>query len=188
MNKKGKSLLIVGILFVVMSMLLTIHFEYEQVYSKIKSDDTMKQILNKTIDNKENIKTIEINGLEYIGYLVIPSLELNLPVTKEYTPYSLKISPSIYYGSIESNNLVICGHAYRNIFGNLYKWPLIWDEGWVVDVNNKSYKYEVELIEELGSTDIKEMVESDFDLTIYTCTNDNLRRVTVRCNRVYSKG
>ena len=68
MNKKGKSLLIVGILFVVMSMLLTIHFEYEQVYSKIKSDDTMKQILNKTIDNKENIKTIEINGLEYIGY------------------------------------------------------------------------------------------------------------------------
>ena len=98
MNKKGKSLLIVGILFVVMSMLLTIHFEYEQVYSKIKSDDTMKQILNKTIDNKENIKTIEINGLEYIGYLVIPSLELNLPVTKEYTPYSLKISPSIYYG------------------------------------------------------------------------------------------
>lgn len=42
--------------------------------------------------------------------------------------------------------------------------------------------------EEIGSTDIKEMVESDFDLTIYTCTNDNLRRVTVRCNRVYSKG
>ncbi len=187
MNKKGKSLLIVGILFVVMSMLLTIHFEYEQVYSKIKSDDTMKQILNKTIDNKENIKTIEINGLEYVGYLVIPSLELNLPVTKEYTPYSLKISPSIYYGSIESNNLVICGHAYRNIFGNLYKLK----PGDIViftDVNNKSYKYEVELIEELGSTDIKEMVESDFDLTIYTCTNDNLRRVTVRCNRVYSKG
>ena len=39
MNKKGKSLLIVGVLFVVMSMLLTIHFEYEQVYSKIKSDE-----------------------------------------------------------------------------------------------------------------------------------------------------
>ena len=82
MNKKGKSLLIVGILFVVMSMLLTIHFEYEQVYSKIKSDDTMKQILNKTIDNKENIKTIEINGLEYVGYLVIPSLELNYQLQK----------------------------------------------------------------------------------------------------------
>ena len=31
---------------------------------------------------------------------------------------------------------------------------------------------------------IKEMIESDFDLTLYTCTKDGLRRVTVRCNRV----
>ena len=31
---------------------------------------------------------------------------------------------------------------------------------------------------------VKEMIENDFDLTLYTCTVDGLNRVTVRLNRV----
>ena len=28
------------------------------------------------------------------------------------------------------------------------------------------------------------MIESNFDLTLYTCTKDSKSRVTIRCNRI----
>ena len=84
---------------------------------------------------------------------------------------------------IKNNNLVICGHSYKAHFGNLYKLK----KGDLViftDVLNNKYIYEVELVEELLPTSIKEMIESDFDLTLYTCTKDALKRVVIRCNMV----
>ena len=96
---------------------------------------------------------------------------------------SLSKSPAVYYGSIESNNLVICGHSYTAHFGNLYKLKKE-DIIIITDVNNNKYTYQVELTEILSPSNIKEMIESDFDLTIYTCTKDGLKRVTVRCNRI----
>ena len=40
-------------------------------------------------------------------------------------------------------------------------------------------------IEVLEPTDIEEMINSEFDLTLYTCTSDSMRRIAVRCNRIY---
>ena len=40
------------------------------------------------------------------------------------------------------------------------------------------------MIEILSPKDVKKMIDSPFDLTLYTCTSDNLNRVTVRLNRV----
>ena len=142
----------------------------------------MKTILNNK-DNNKNEDEIVIDDLKYIGYIVIPSLDLNLPISKEFSYSSLKKSPTLYYGSLMNNNMVICGHSYKSHFRYLYKLKQ-GDEVIFVDTKNNRYTYKVELVEELASTDIKEMIESDFDLTLYTCTRDGLRRVTVRCNRV----
>ena len=57
-------------------------------------------------------------------------------------------------------------------------------------MKNKIYQhykgnfYEVLEIEILKPTDVDKMVNNEFDLTLYTCTSDNMNRVTVRCNRV----
>lgn len=182
MNKTAKRFLIVGIILIIIALLLGVYFEWEEIYSKRKSNEAMKIILEETKENKTN-DTIDIDGTQYIGYLSIPGLELNLPVTKEYSYASLNKAPSVYYGSILNNNLVICGHSYKSHFGNLYKLKK-GDTITITDVNNNKYTYQVELIETLSSTDVKEMIESDFDLTIYTCTKDGLKRVTVRCNKI----
>ena len=42
----------------------------------------------------------------------------------------------------------------------------------------------METVEILKPTEIKEMIESNFDLTLYTCTKDSKSRVTIRCNRI----
>lgn len=180
MNKTAKKILFVGILLIIISILLLIYFEWEEIYSKKESNNIMNTIIN----NKDNnIDEIVIDDLKYIGYIVIPTLDLNLPISKEFSYSSLKKSPTLYYGSLENNNMVICGHSYKSHFRYLYKLKQ-GDEVIFVDTKNNRYTYKVELVEELASTDIKEMIESDFDLTLYTCTRDGLRRVTVRCNRV----
>ena len=182
MNKIAKKILIFGISLIALSFLLLIHFEWEEKYSKRESNNIMNKLIDEESKNEEN-NLIVINDLEYIGYIVIPSLDLNLPVSKNFSYSSLKKTPALYYGSVKNNNLVICGHSYKSHFGYLYKLKK-GDEIIFIDVNNNKYTYKVELVEELESTDIKEMIESDFDLTLYTCTRDGLRRVTVRCNRV----
>lgn len=182
MNKIAKKILIFGISLIALSLLLLIHFEWEEKYSKRESNNIMNKLIDEESKNEEN-NLIVINDLEYIGYIVIPSLDLNLPVSKNFSYSSLKKTPALYYGSVKNNNLVICGHSYKSHFGYLYKLKK-GDEIIFIDVNNNKYTYKVELVEELESTDIKEMIESDFDLTLYTCTKDGLRRVTVRCNRI----
>ena len=182
MNKIAKKILIFGISLIALSFLLLIHFEWEEKYSKRESNNIMNKLIDEESKNEEN-NLIVINDLEYIGYIVIPSLDLNLPVSKNFSYSSLKKTPALYYGSVKNNNLVICGHSYKYHFGYLYKLKK-GDEIIFIDVNNNKYTYKVELVEELESTDIKEMIESDFDLTLYTCTKDGLRRVTVRCNRI----
>lgn len=182
MNKIAKKILIFGISLIALSFLLLIHFEWEEKYSKRESNNIMNKLIDEESKNEEN-NLMVINDLEYIGYIVIPSLDLNLPVSKNFSYSSLKKTPALYYGSVKNNNLVICGHSYKSHFGYLYKLKK-GDKIIFIDVNNNKYTYKVELVEELESTDIKKMIESDFDLTLYTCTKDGLRRVTVRCNRI----
>jgi len=95
----------------------------------------------------------------------------------------MKKSPCRYYGSIFTNDLVICAHSYDNLFGKIKKL----NQGDLLifkDIDKNEYIYKVEVIEILSPTDVKKMIESDFDLTLYTCTMDTLNRITVRLNRV----
>ena len=54
----------------------------------------------------------------------------------------------------------------------------------ITSISGKKYIYEVEVIEVLQPDDVVEMIENEFDLTLYTCTKDNLNRVTVRLNKI----
>ena len=182
MNKKAQKFIIIGLIFIGISVLLLIYFNWENFYSSQKSFSTTKKLVKEIDTNKTNNDTIEIDGIEYIGYISIPALKILLPVTKNFSYSSLKFAPALYYGSITSK-MVICGHSYKSHFGSLNKLQH-GDKITFIDVKNKKYNYTVEEIEELAATDIKKMLESEFDLTIYTCTKDGFKRVTVRCNKV----
>ena len=88
MNKTAKKILYVGISLIIIALLLLIYFEWEEIYSKKESNDIMKTILNNK-DNNKNEDEIVIDDLKYIGYIVIPTLDLNLPISKELSYSSL---------------------------------------------------------------------------------------------------
>ena len=122
----------------------------------------------------------EIDGYEYIGYLSIPKLGLELSVMSEWNYDNLKFSPCRYTGSTKSNDLVICAHNYTMHFGYL-KDMSEGDEVLFTDMDGKTWFYRVITVETLAPTAVEEMTDSDYDLTLFTCTYGGATRVTVRC-------
>ena len=91
-------------------------------------------------DMEMPVKTIE--GVDYIGILTIPALELELPVISEWNYPNLKIAPCRYGGSAYLNNLIICGHNYRSHFGNL-KHLTVGDLAFFTDTDGNIFTYKI---------------------------------------------
>lgn len=191
MNKFSKYLIILGILCVLLSITLYIKNKYQELDTGKKSKEILDIIETKiNVSDKEEIKTntedlvLNISGYDYIGVISIPSLNIKLPIMRETDYDRLAISPCKYYGNITTNDLVLCAHDYVNQFGkisNLKEDDIVI----ITDVLGNNYVYKVVLTEELNPTDITNMIDSPFDLTLYTCSYGALKRITVRCNRIY---
>ena len=193
--RKSRILMIIGVLLISGALSLSIHNRYEEKYAEeksreiyIKLQDNLTHIEDKEpsveqMTNKTEMDKITIDGYDYIGSIEIPTLGLELPIMNDWSYNKMKLAPCRYYGSIFTNDLVICAHAYDSLFGNL-KSLKQGDKLILTDVNGNKYIYEVEVTEILTPYDIDEMIESDFDLTLYTCTYDNQNRVTVRLNMI----
>ena len=121
----------------------------------------------------------EIDGNRYIGYLRIPSLELELPVMADWSYPQLRVAPCRYYGDLRSG-MVIAAHNYERHFGRIRQLQPS-EEVYFVDMNGRAYRYEVAEVEALAPTAIEEMVSADWDMTLFTCTYGGKTRVTVRC-------
>ncbi len=125
---------------------------------------------------------VEINGYGYIGYLSIPTLDLELPVMTDWSYSQLKISPCRYTGSTKSDNLVIAAHNYTRHFGNI-KNLSAGDAIYFTDMDGVMSVYEVAETEILAPSSMEDMTDSGYALTIFTCTYSGQNRVTVRCVR-----
>ena len=191
---KGKLFIIVGVFLILISLTMTFYNKYEdlnagkqarEALDAFKSEVVVQNHIVESLTTEEvkEMKTVNINGDEFIGTITIPVLNLELPVMSEYSYSRLKKAPCRYYGNLFTNDLIICAHAYETFFANIIK---LKQNDLIVftDVDGNNYAYEVLEIEILKPTDVDKMVNNDFDLTLYTCTSDNMNRVTVRCNRV----
>ena len=191
---KGKILVIIGVFLILISLTMTIYNKYEDLKAGKDANETLNIIKNEITSQKHvvdtlptdevrEMKTININGDEFIGTITIPSINLELPVLSKFSNSNLKKAPCRYYGNLFTNDLIICAHAYETFFANLNKLKQN-DLIIFTDVDGNVYTYEVLEVEVLKETDVDKMVNNEFDLTLYTCTYDNTGRVTVRCNRV----
>lgn len=128
-------------------------------------------------------ETILIDGTEYIGYLFIPALDLNLPVQSSWSYPKLKVSPCRYAGSAAEGDLVIAAHNYKQHFARLYTLQA-GDGIQFTNAAGRTLSYQVELVDTLEPAAVEEMVSGDWELTLFTCTYGGKSRVTVRCGAV----
>ena len=162
-----------------------------------QAEKSVKKILPQVIEKIEpghsypdpydvTMTEVEIDGYSYIGYLSIPSLELELPVMSEWDYIRLKIAPCRYAGSTKSDNLVIAAHNYIQHFGSLSKLSL-GDKVYFTDMDGVLSNYEVAEVDVLAPAAVEEMTDGEFDLTLFTCTYGGQSRMTVRCERIMNE-
>lgn len=126
---------------------------------------------------------IEIDSYDYIGYLSIPALELELPVMSSWDYQRLKVSPCRYSGNITDKNLVVIAHNYTSHFGNLNQLQFE-DEVLFTDVTGAVTAYQVACVDVVPPSCAEEVVSGDFDLALVTCTYGGKTRFVVYCDEV----
>lgn len=122
-----------------------------------------------------------LNGYALIGELDIPTIGLELPVLDNWSYDLLQIAPCRYSGSIEGQNLILLGHNYKRHFAPLKK-LVSGDEVLFSAIDGTIYTFEVREIEILKKTQLEELTSSDYDLTLFTCTNGGYSRHVIRCS------
>lgn len=120
------------------------------------------------------------DGQDYIGVLEIPAIDLKISVISKWSYPGLKIAPCRYVGSAYTNDMVISAHNYDSHFGKLNK---LYEGAAVIftDVDGNVFNYRVGMKETLGPYDVEDMVDSGWNLSLFTCTPGGANRVTIRC-------
>ena len=193
MKKKfAVTFMALGIICICGAVAILIYNYAESKKAQQYSTDVMDSIVNIISQNEQldyekdpfdtDMLTVEIDGYEYIGYLLIPRINMELPVMAEWDYTRLKLSPCRYYGSTKTDNLVIAAHNYRSQFGYLGNLT----EGDVVmftDMEGRTFTYKVTVVELLQPTDTGKVKDTGDDLILYTCNYRGDARITVRCCR-----
>lgn len=124
------------------------------------------------------LPVVMLDGYGYVGYLELLTLELKLPVMAEWDYKRLKISPCRQSGSSRTDDLVIVAHNYDNHFGRLKELSK-GDTVIFTDMEGIVNTYFVEKLETLGPDAVDTVLNSSYDLVLYTCTKGGRTRVAV---------
>lgn len=186
----------IGLLLIAAALFLVSY----NLYDELRAEQAARQVVNKleASTNQEPLASDErtvipdyvlspnmempvetINGIDFIGVLRIPTLELELPVISEWNYPNLKTAPCRYSGSAYLNNLILCGHNYASHFGRL-KTLSEGDIATFTDIDGNVFIYKMVERETLNPTDIEGMESGNWDLTLFTCTVGGQSRVTIR--------
>lgn len=127
--------------------------------------------------------TVEVEDNDYIGYISIPAIDIELPVMAEWSTENLKNAPCRYAGSAYLDDMVVCAHNYTRHFGKLSRLH-IGDRVEFVDIDGNLFVYEVAEKEQLEPSEAQRMLAGDWALSLFTCTIGGQYRTTIRCERV----
>ena len=209
MNRKGKVLVIFGLLLMAAALFLTVKNMREEAAASEASNEALDAILPEVFPDQDantvfpelpikreqhtvrpaegvygpeagDMPVISVNGRDYVALLSIPAISLELPVLNEWSYSDLKYAPCRFSGSAYTSDLVICGHNYAGHFRNLRELSP-GDEVILVDMAGNAFYYSVMDMEILRPTAVEDMTTGDWDLTLFTCTVGARTRLALRC-------
>ena len=125
-----------------------------------------------------------IDGVDYIGVLTIPAIDLQLPVITSWSYELLRLAPCRFTGSAYTDDLIIAAHNYTTTHFSSLPSLQPGDVVTFTDVDGNVFTYRVVETETLGENAIEEMTGSGYALSLFTCTVGGQYRVTVRCERL----
>ncbi len=189
----GLACMILGLLLVAASLGLFVYNQWDAGRAQEASATVLTALTEKELENpaeeapqeqQREMTEVNIDGYDYIGYVSVPSQDLELPVMSQWSYEGLKIAPGRYNGSVFTRDLVIAGHNYPRHFRPIRELAE-GDEVDFTDMDGEVWIYEVSGVETLQPTQIEEMTTAeqagDWDLTLFTCNAGGSTRCAVRC-------
>ncbi|MBQ3194541.1 MAG: sortase [Oscillospiraceae bacterium] len=157
----------------------------EQLPEQPVQPELHEQLIPPELRRPQDLKMTEmvIDGDAYIGYLSIPSLELELPILSDWDYDLLQKAPCRYTGSTKTDDLVLMAHNFDKHFGRIADLNT-GDLLYFTDMDGIVHAYTVHARDVLLPTAIEEMTSGHFDLTLFTCTYGGKSRVTICCDRL----
>lgn len=151
---------------------------YEQEEENISEE--FEELLN--FDNEFTYEDLAqettLENETYIGVLSFLSLDLELAVQSDWSYEKLYDTPCVY----KEEPFSIAGHNYSSHFGKLSKLEL-GDIVVFTDTSGKEFVFTVVLSTIVSETEIEELEDDSYDLTLFTCNyKDNNERILVRLN------
>lgn len=195
-NILSKILIFSGVLFVAYSVILFVQNQKIELNAKNYSENAVEEIIyaiendyNEELeqefvayDNEFSYEDLseEITSVDesYIGILYFPSLDLELAVQSGWDYDKLANSPCVY----GEEPFSIAGHNYTAHFGKISNLE-IGDLVIFTDTSGDEYVFEVVLSTIVNETEIEQLQDTTYDLTLFTCNyyNDS-ERVLIRLN------
>lgn len=126
---------------------------------------------------------VHIDGNDYVGYVSIPELGVELPVMSQWSYPRLRKAPCRYSGSTKTDDLVILAHNYARHFGGL-KELSPGDEVIFTDMNGIVSRYAVVEVDTVSAYSVDEVTSGEYDLTLFTCTYGGKSRVVAFCDGI----
>ena len=123
-----------------------------------------------------------LDNYEYIGYMTVPALDLNLPVLSTWDEQRLKISPCRQFGSSETDDLVVAAHNYKRHFGYLGSLQTGQQVSFT-DIKGNINDYVVSKIDRVLPEEVDKVKDSGYPFVMYTCNLDWSKRIVVYCSR-----
>ena len=202
-NKIGKILIFIGLLSVLAGLFYG-GWNYYRGYRAGKESSEILDVIKKDVKVVEErdttvvpdyvlspemeMPTVEIDGHSYIGEIIIPDLNLELPVMADWSYPQLDISPCRYMGSAYLNNLILMSHDFPQHFGYTYKLQQ-GARATFIDVSGNKFEYELVNTQELWPTDVEILEEESdqYDLTIFACIYNGQMRTVGRFKLINNK-
>ena len=197
MNRRmrGKFLIVLGSVMVLVAGLLTLRNEHQasiagnnaeallSAFSHEIQAQEVEAIYDTAVPEElpaGEMPQMTLQGYDLVGIVKIPSIDLELPVFNNWSYDLLQISPCRYSGSVEGEDLILMGHNYKKHFTPIKKTS----EGATVEfcsVDGKTHTYKIVATEVLQKTELDALTDSDYPLTLFTCTNGGSARFVMRC-------
>ena len=198
-SKLGTLFIILGCALMAAALVLFLHNQKEQVQAAAASQEAIPKVVEAIRERKQQepetthsteptamvipeMTVVDIDGYGYIGFLGIPSLELELPVMTDWTYPQLQIAPCRYFGSTFTDDLVVMAHNYPKHFGKLRDLQ-IGQTITFTDMDGNTTEYEVVALDIMDAEAVEDMTSGEYDLTLFTCNYGGQNRITVRCDK-----
>ncbi len=193
-KKSGIIFVVAGAVLIASALLLFLYNDYTQRRAGQNAEllmEDLHSVLEENTDfsqpdtteaTPEDMPVITIDGYEYIGYISVPELSLELPVMSDWDYTRLKIAPCRHFGSLYEDNIVIAAHNYKRHF----KYISRLEPGAQViftDVNGRANIYSLVSSAILSDDAVDAVQNSGYDLVLYTCTPGGSARTVLFCNR-----